>query len=61
MYKIKYNGSVGISTDENIGAQFDILEITDTYEKNEQYVVKYNIEEAIENLKHLAIYNDEVK
>ena len=26
-------GSVGISTDENVGAQFDILEITDTYEK----------------------------
>ena len=53
-------GSVGISTDENIGAQFDILEITDTYEKIEQYVIKYNIEEAIENLKHSAIYNDSV-
>lgn len=54
-------GSVGISTDENVGAQFNILEITDTYEKIEQYVVKYNIEETIENLKHSAIYNDEVK
>lgn len=54
-------GSVGIPTDENVGAQFDILEITENYEKVEQYVIKYNIEKAIKKLQHSAIYNDEVR
>jgi len=54
-------GSVGIPVDENIGAQFGILEITKSYEKIEEYVVKYDIEKVINKLYHTVVYNDEVK
>ena len=60
---IKYinPGSVGIPTDESIGAQFITLEITDKYEKIEQYLIKYNYEELLENLKKSPLYNDEIR
>ena len=60
---IKYinPGSVGITTDENIGAEFVILEITNDYEKIEQYIVKYDIAEVINELKTQPIYNDDIK
>ena len=54
-------GAVGIPVDGNVGAEFAILEITEGYEKLEEYIVKYNIESLIESLKNTVIYNDEVK
>lgn len=54
-------GSVGIPTDGSIGAQFVILEITDNYEKIEQYVIEYDIGGLIQELKSTSIYNDEIK
>lgn len=54
-------GSVGIPTDGNIGAQFVVLEITNNYEKIEQYLVNYDITELIQELKSTSIYNDEIK
>ena len=54
-------GAVGIPIDGNVGAEFAILEITENYEKLEEYIVKYNTEELIEFLKNTTIYNDEVK
>jgi len=55
-------GSVGITTDTGvIGAQFSILELTETIEKIEEYVIKYDINEVIEKVKKSKIYTDEIK
>ena len=55
-------GSVGISTDKGvIGAQFSILEITDTFEKIEEYIIKYDINEVIKKIKNSKIYTDEIQ
>lgn len=54
-------GSVGITTDTGVlGAQFSILEITENFEKLEEYVIKYDIDEVIEKVKNSEIYSDEI-
>lgn len=61
---IKYinPGSIGITSDAGIiGAQFSILDITDTFEKLEEYYIKYNIKEVIEKVKKSEIYKDEIQ
>ncbi|MBO5348797.1 MAG: metallophosphoesterase family protein [Clostridia bacterium] len=54
-------GSIGISTDEIIGAQFSVLELNDDYEKIEEYQINYDIKVPIEELKQTALYNEGVK
>ena len=55
-------GSVGISTDKGvIGAQFSILEITDIFEKIEEYIIKYDINEEKKKIKNSKIYTDEIQ
>ena len=60
---IKYinPGSVGITTDEVIGAQFSILEITDRFDKIDEVIVKYDIANILETIKDTPIYNDDIK
>ena len=50
---IKYinPGSVGITTDEVVGAQFSILEITDRFDKIDEVIVKYDITSILEAIK----------
>ena len=54
-------GSVGIPTDGNVGAEFMTLEIKEKYEKIEEYLVSYDINSLVHDLKYTPIYNDEVK
>ena len=60
---IKYinPGSVGITTDEVVGAQFSILEITDRFDKIDEVIVKYDITNILETIKDTPIYNDDIK
>jgi len=54
-------GSVGITTDEIMGAQFSILEVTDKFEKLEEIIIKYDTTNTLELIKHTPIYNDDIK
>ena len=54
-------GSAGIPTDGSIGAQFTILDIKNGSEKIEQYLVNYDMDLLIQELKKTPIYNDAVK
>lgn len=54
-------GSIGISTDEIIGAQFSVLELNDDYEKIEEYQINYDIKAPIEELKQTSLYKEGFK
>ena len=52
-------GSVGITTDEIIGAQFAILDTE--MKKVEKYTIQYDTTKLIEDIKKTPIYNDDVQ
>ena len=54
-------GSVGITTDGKIGAEYSILEISNNKEKIEDHLIRYDMEKVINKIRKASIYNDEVK
>lgn len=54
-------GSVGTPVDGSLGAQFTILDMTESSEVIEHYIILYNTDKLIEELKNSSIYNDDIK
>ena len=50
-------GSIGLNTDGIAGTQFSTLEITDKYEKIEEYNIQYNIQKPINLIKKYEMNN----
>lgn len=53
------SGSLGINTDGKFGAEFSILDTED--EKIEEYILIYDVNKILEDLRKSPIYNDEVQ
>ena len=54
-------GSVGITADGKVGAEFIIMEITKDSEQIQQILIQYEMDSVLQKIKDTPIYNDDIK